>query len=103
MGLIYWLLAGRIRLFGVSNKAFGVRTSKGFFVGGGVHTGTSYALDCTAIQARISPTCQAVTLALSLRGLGKLPIFTMRHNVGAENGSGAIAESGLFGLRTSCA
>jgi hypothetical protein len=27
----------------------------------------------------------------------------MRHRVGAENGSGAIALSGLLGLRTSCA
>jgi hypothetical protein len=58
---------------------------------------------CAVIQARTCPACQAVTRALNLVGLGNLPSFTMRHSVGAENGNGAMAESGFFALRTSCA
>ena len=57
---------------------------------------------CAVIQARTCPACQAVTRALNLVGLGNLPAFTMRHSVGAENGRGAMALSGLLGLRTSC-
>ena len=62
-----------------------------------------YAMACAVIQARTCPACQAVTRALNLVGLGNLPSFTMRHSVGAENGKGAMAESGFFALRTSCA
>jgi hypothetical protein len=58
---------------------------------------------CADIQARTCPACQAVTRALNLVGFGNLPNFTIRHSVGAENGRGAMALSGLFGLRTSCA
>lgn len=58
---------------------------------------------CAVIQARTSLTFHAVTRALNLVGLGNLPNFTMRHSVGAENGRGAMALSGLLGLRTSCA
>lgn len=58
---------------------------------------------CAVIQARTCPACHAVTRALNLVGLGNVPNFTMRHSVGAENGRGAMALSGLLGLRTSCA
>lgn len=56
-----------------------------------------------AIHARTWPTCQAVTRALNLVGLGKVPTLTMRHKVGAENGKGATALDGLLLLRTSSA
>ena len=44
-----------------------------------------------------------MTRALNFVGLGNLPSFTIRHNVGAENGRGATSLSELLGLRTSCA
>lgn len=58
---------------------------------------------CADIHARTWPTCQAVTRALNLVGLGNFPALTIRHKVGAENGSGAIADSRFFELRTRCA
>jgi hypothetical protein len=61
-----------------------------------------YAAVCAVIHSRTAPHFQAVTRADNLQGAGNLPAFTMRHNVGAENGNGATALSGLFGLRTSC-
>jgi len=35
-------------------------------------------------------------------GFGKVPAATLRHNVGALNGSGATTLSAFFELRTSC-
>ena len=52
-----------------------------------------------AIHARTVPTFQAVTLSDSLCGRGKVPFFTLRHKVGAENGNGAGVV--VFGLCTS--
>lgn len=43
----------------------------------------------------------AVTRADSLAGAGNVPARTIRHSVGAENGSGAVL-FGRLGLRTSC-
>jgi hypothetical protein len=60
-----------------------------------------YAMACAVIQARTSLTFQHVTLSDSLIGLGNVPAATLRHNVGALNGSGAGC-SGRFGLCTSC-
>jgi hypothetical protein len=57
---------------------------------------------CAANQARIEPTFQAVTRSDNFTGFGKLPFFTLRQSVGAENGSGA-GLSGCLGLWTSCA
>ena len=52
-----------------------------------------------AIHARTVPTFQAVTLSDSLCGRGKVPFFTLRHKVAAENGN----EAGIvvLGLCTS--
>ncbi len=61
-----------------------------------------YAAACAVIHSRTCETFQAVTLADNLQGAGNLPAFTMRQSVGAENGNGATALSGFFGLRTSC-
>lgn len=57
---------------------------------------------CAVIQARTSLTFQAVTRALNLVGLGKVPAATLRHKVGALNGRGAGC-SGRLGLSTNCA
>lgn len=54
------------------------------------------------IQARTSPTFHAVTRWDNLYGGGKVAAFTLRHKVGAENGSGAGVEGRLW-LCTSCA
>lgn len=54
------------------------------------------------IQLRTSPTFQHVTRSDNLMGLGKVPAFTLRHSVGAENGRGA-GVVGRLGLWTSCA
>jgi hypothetical protein len=62
---------------------------------------TSYALACAAIQARTSPTLQAVTRSESFTGFTNVPFFTLRQRVGAENGKGA-GLSGCLGLWTSC-
>ena len=61
-----------------------------------------HATDCEFIHARTCPTCQQVTRADNLVGAGNVPALTLRHNVGAENGSGAVL-SGVDDLRTSCA
>lgn len=50
----------------------------------------------------MSPTFQAVTRSDSLTGFGKVPAFTLRQSVGAENGRGA-GLLGCLGLWTSCA
>ena len=54
------------------------------------------------IHARTSPTFHAVTRWDNLYGGGKVAAFTLRHKVGAENGSGAGVEGRLW-LCTSCA
>lgn len=54
------------------------------------------------IQARTSPTFQAVTLSDKRCGLGNVPAFTFRQRVGALNGRGT-GVLGRFGLCTSCA
>lgn len=56
---------------------------------------------CADIHARTWPTCQAVTPALNLVGLGNLPALTMRQSVGAEKGRGAKELAALLLLRTS--
>ena len=59
-----------------------------------------YRAVCALIQSRTSPTRQAVTLSANLNGFGNVPAATLRHNMGAEKGSGA-GVSGRFGLCTS--
>jgi len=54
-------------------------------VGRGPHA-ASWAIS----QALTEPTFQAVTRSDSLIGFGKVPAFTLRHKVGALNGSGAV-------------
>jgi hypothetical protein len=63
---------------------------------------TPYAAACAVIHALTSLTFQQVTLSDNLIGLGNVPAATLRHNVGALNGSGATTLSAFFGLRTSC-
>lgn len=67
------------------------------FVGRGPHA-ASWAIS----QALTEPTFQAVTRSDSLIGFGKVPAFTLRHKVGALNGSGAVLV-GRLALWTSCA
>jgi hypothetical protein len=58
-----------------------------------------YTVVCAVIQARTSPTRQAVTRSDNLCGAGNVPAFTLRHKVGAEKGRGA-GVSGRLGLCT---
>jgi hypothetical protein len=50
---------------------------------------TSYAIACAVIQARTVPTLKAVTRWDNFTGLGNVPAFTLRHKVGALNGTTA--------------
>ena len=57
---------------------------------------------CAVIHARTSLTFQHVKRSDNLMGLGKVPAATLRHKVGALNGSGAGC-AGRLGLSTRCA
>ena len=66
----------------------------------GVSAGAHVFSACSASQARMSPTRQAVTLGPILRGAGNVPALTQRHSVEAEAGMMGV---GLLGFWTSSA